>query len=1533
MLNTPDLNQPDTVGDEELADEMEAVAIVGMALRVPGAACLDEFWENLRDGVESTTFFNDDQLRSAGVSESALSDPDFVKAFGLLKGADLFDNEFFDILPREAEILDPQHRQLLECSWEALEHAGYGPASHSFDGAGRIGMMSGVGLNNYLLHNLVGRSDLIETLGGWQITLANDKDFAATRVAYKLNLRGAALNVSTACSTSLVSVAMACQSLLSYQSDMILAGGCSIHLPQDQGYWYHPGGTLSADGHCRAFDEQAQGTLDGNGVAVVVLKRLDDAIKDNDTIYGVVRGFAVNNDGAHKVGYTAPSVEGQSGVIREAQEMAEVSADTIAYVETHGTGTDLGDQVEITALTEAFRDAGITSNQTCGLGSVKTNVGHLDTAAGTTSLIKTVLGLKHGQIPPSLHFTKPNPKLNLETSPFYVNAALREWPRLKGAPRRAGVSSFGIGGTNAHLVVEEAPVAAQMDAGRPWQIVALSARTEAALAQNSSRLANWLSRADSTSFADIAYTLQMGRCAFKQRQVVMSTTHQDAVDKLRTLSAKQVISGSVTGQSPAVVFMFPGQDAQYTGMAQTLYRDEPLFKQQVDLCAEIVQREHGIDLMSRLFSEHRAPGEPSFSLDPLPIFVTEYALARCWLALGVQPQAMIGCSLGEYVCACLAQVFSLEDALMLAISSGRLFSILQPSPSLSVLLSVSLSASELQPLLNDGLGLSMVSAPKQCVVGGRVEAVAILRTQLTEIGASYVDIPLGLPFHTKFMQPFVELYRAQLKKVKFSAPKIPFISCVTGDWIKPEQAMDPEHYLRLANETIELANGFEQLFSPANSLADSLANSLAKSIFLEVGPSQTMSSFALLQNTRPAGAQILSSLADPRYAATQSMTSADSFYFQSAIARLWVSGVDINWSAFYSNQHHQRVALPSYAFEHKRYWVDPQPVEHSAVAFNVANNVANKAAGKEPDLAQWFYRPSWHELAVPAANPLSGQWLVVGESTGLASDLVEHLRAAGVDVTFYSSPSLETAADWDAVFAVTGGGEQFFDHLVYLGLLDQCATDDKRLLAAGFYALLALGQSLGRRVFSETIKLTLLTDNSLSIGGGIVSPTNAAVLGPLLVLPQEYPNLQCRMIDVMVPELAWQRSRLLDDLLVEFSAQERIVALRSGQRWAETFEPYKAALAAEVKPGKNKTFQENGVYLITGGLGNIGLVLAECIARQTSGVNLVLTTRQACLAVDSERLQKVKMLEALGATVQVAVADSSDTLAMSMLIAEVEQRFDAINGVIHAAGLVGQESFATVGESSSEFCMKQFKPKLEGVRVLEQVLGDRPLDFCILCSSLASILGGLGFAAYAAANAYLDSFVVAHNQTHATRWISVNWEGWRFDDELESGQAGAAVAELGMSPAEGVDIFQRILMTPHRDRFVISSSDLKYRLQQWVAPKGELPPVIVATAQHARPSMLGEYIAPAGDVELQIAQLWESLLGINGIGADDSFFELGGNSLLLTQLLAQIRKTFRQELSLTSLFERPTITDIASMIIQVQQDNAEAEAEREEGVL
>lgn len=1501
-------NHLDESVDSNGSTQLDNIAIIGMALRVPGAKTLEQFWVNLKDGVESTTFFTDQMLIEAGVDPAVLNDPLFVKAFARLEGADQFDASFFDLTPHEAEVLDPQHRQLLECGWEALEHAGYGPGSISFKVAGRIGFFAGVGLNSYLLNNLMGRQDLLETLGGWQITLGNDKDFAVTRVAYKLDLRGPVANVSTACSTSLVAVVMGCQSLLSYQSDMILAGGCSIHLPQDHGYWHHPGGTLSPDGCCRAFDAQAQGTLDGNGVAMVMLKRLEDAIADGDTIHAVIRGFAVNNDGANKVGYTAPSVAGQSMVIREAREMARVAASSIGYVETHGTGTDLGDLVEITALTEAFRDAGVTTFQQCAIGSLKTNVGHLDTAAGVASLIKTVLSLKHGKIPPSLHFTRPNPKLELEQSPFYVNARVTsDWPRLPGIPRRAAVSSFGIGGTNAHVIVEEAPVRGLSRSVRPWQLLPVSARGERSLQGNCERLATYLVSSGDAPVVDVAYTLQTGRCAFPYRTAILTRTTREAAVALTDSTSTRILHGRVLDHAPTVVFLLPGQESQYPGMARELLRDEPIFQQAVERCAEILRRRHHIDLVARMRNHESI----EYATDPIPLFVVEYALAQFWLALGVKPRALLGSSLGEYVCACLSGVLSLEDALALAVAGRELFAVLQRAP----LIGVSISEAELRPLLEPGLGISMVCAPRQCVVGGQAAAVSSLMCKLDRAGIHYVQTPLDLPFHTEFMEPFLGPYRQVLRKVSFHPPIIPYVSCVTGDWIRSEDAMDPEHYLRLAANTVRIDRACATIFR------------IPDAIFLEVGPSQTMTSFLQLQSGRPVGATVLASQRDQRYTPEDDNSANEPLTLYTAVARLWTLGVEIDWLALYPDKTRQRLPLPTYAFDTQRFWLDP------VRSPSTGEPSVPETVGKHPDPTRWFYLPAWRELPpLPKTTPV-GTWLVLGSASGLGLRLATQLRAHGVKVVQVEYPTESTQATrWDVLFDQTERAGQPFDQVVYLGLLEPGLSEtDSSQLENGFYAFLALGKSLGRRVFTQTVTLNLVGEDLLSLGTAVSAPAKAACLGPLRVLPQEYPNLRCRLIDVQLSAVDWQQARLMDQLIAEFSGPERVVALRLGQRWVERYEPYITPTFSETS-----LLRAGGVYLITGGLGNIGLTLAERIAKRTPGARLVLTTRGEWPATaSSERVRRVQLLEELGAQVKVVRVDVTNESAMGGLVREIERDLGPLRGVVHAAGLVGQESFATAAESTVSFCSAQLMPKLMGSRVLETVLGDRLLDFCILCSSLSPILGGLGFTAYAAANACLDSFVVRHNRTHRSPWICVNWEGWLFDALPTGNQAGAAIAELGLFPDEGADLFEQILALPTMDRIVISTGNLENRIRQWVDMKVNLSLEETNHPRHTRPELLGPFEPPSGGVEIEIARLWERLLGIQGIGALDNFFALGGNSLLLTQLLAQIRKSFRMEFSLTSLFERPTIRDIAALIevTRTALPSIDEEEGREEGVI
>ncbi|MCA9970365.1 MAG: type I polyketide synthase, partial [Anaerolineales bacterium] len=580
------------MSEVDMAEPIEGIAIVGMAGRFPQAKDLAAFWQNLCAGVEATTTFTDDELEAAGVPAAQFSQPTYVRSKAILEEPAMFDAAFFGLSPREAEVIDPQHRIFLESAWEALEDAGYDP--EAFDGA--IGVYAGSSMNTYLLDNLASNPDILAIIGEYQAMLGNDKDFLPTRVSYKLNLTGPSVNVQTACSTSLVAVAMACQSLLSFQCDMALAGGVSVMFPQHKGYVYREGGILSPDGHCRTFDQDAQGMYPGQGVGIVVLRRLEDALADGDHIYAVIRGSAINNDGALKVGYTAPSVDGQAEVIGMAQALAEVEPESIGYVEAHGTATPLGDPIEIAGLSKAFR-AETDATGFCAIGSVKTNIGHLDAAAGVAGLIKTALALKHRQIPPSLNYTAPNPKIDFESSPFYVNTALAEWPTGE-TPRRAGVSSFGIGGTNAHVVLEEAPVVEGEAGGeRPFHLLPLSARSETALQAATERLAAHLAAHPEQPLADVAYTLQVGRRAFAQRRIVAARDHADAVTALRGLTAGRVFDGrSEATEAPPVVFMFSGQGSQYVGMGRGLYEHEPVFRAEVDRCAEFLKPHLGLDL-------------------------------------------------------------------------------------------------------------------------------------------------------------------------------------------------------------------------------------------------------------------------------------------------------------------------------------------------------------------------------------------------------------------------------------------------------------------------------------------------------------------------------------------------------------------------------------------------------------------------------------------------------------------------------------------------------------------------------------------------------------------------------------------------------------------------------------------------------------------------------------------------------------------------------------------------------------------------
>jgi acyl transferase domain-containing protein/uncharacterized coiled-coil protein SlyX len=974
---------------ENSYEENYDIAIIGMAGRFPGAPDLDKFWRNLRSGVESIGHFTEEELLDSGFPLEMIRHPDFVSAKGVLDDADMFDAAFFGISPREAELMDPQHRLLMECAWQALEDAGYDSEKYN----GRISVFTSTGLNTYLPFNICSHPGLALKVGGFHLSICNDKDFVATRIAYAMNLKGVGVNISTACSSSLVSLHFACQNLLTHQSDMALVGAVTVHFPQKVGHIYEAGAAYSPDGHCRPFDATPSGLIDGNGVATVVLKRLDDALADGDTIYAVVKGTAVNNDGRLKVGYTAPSIEGQSAVILEALEIAGVDPDTISYVEAHGTATPLGDPIEVEGLTHAFRKSTQRMGY-CGLGSVKSNIGHVDTAAGLAGLMKIVLGMRHGQLAPSLHFQLPNPKLRLEESPFYVVSQLKEWPRSENHPRRAGISSFGVGGTNAHAIIEEAPTEQEVTASRNHQLLMLSARTSPALEDSIRQLANHLTSHPDVNLADVAYTHHLGRRMFNRRAVFSATCVSEAIAALE--DPKRIRTG-VVDDARSIAFMFPGQGSQYTGMARALYEREQTFREELDRCAELLQPELGRDLRSLLFAEPAEANDAELQQTAVAqpaLFAVEYSLARLWMSWGIRPAAMIGHSIGEYVAACLAGVFSLPDALKIVATRGRLMQSMPPG----VMLAVPLPEDEVQPLAEGLMEIAAVNSQAMSIVSGSVAAAEEFEARLNERNLICQRLYTSHAFHSSMMEPMLKPFQQTLESIRLNPPQIPFISNLTGDWIDAHDAVRPAYWCDHLRNAVRFSAGLKTL------LAES------PFILLEVGPGRVLTGLA-----RQTGA-----VPQPRCHTSlphATETVDDQQFLLATLGELWLSGATVDWPSYYRNERRRRIPLPTYPFQRQRYWIEPYKPEQAVTTrsgelptvpqaspepIDLSIGVDTLPRHERPDLGCEYVAPRneqesvlaeiWQELLGVSRIGIHDNFFELGGHSLLATQILARLR-------------------------------------------------------------------------------------------------------------------------------------------------------------------------------------------------------------------------------------------------------------------------------------------------------------------------------------------------------------------------------------------------------------------------------------------------------------------------------------------------------------------------------------------------------------
>jgi iturin family lipopeptide synthetase A len=1496
-----------------------AVAVVGMAGRFPGAADVEELWRNLRAGVHSITFFDADELAAAGVEASLLRDPAYVPARGVLEGADGFDAGFFGFTPREAEVMDPQHRIFLETAWEALENAGY----DSRRIGETVGIFAGSSTSMHLAHVLA-RPELAAAVGALQVELGNGKDFLALRAAHRLDLRGPAVSVQTGCSTGLVSVHLACQALLAGECDVAIAGGVSVRPGQDRGYRYAPGGILSPDGHCRAFDARAAGTVAGAGVALVVLRRLADALEAGDTVRAVIRGSAVNNDGAQKVGFTAPSVEGQAAVIEEALAVAGVDPGTVGYVEAHGSGTELGDPVEVAALAQAFGPG--PRRGSCALGSLKTNIGHLDAAAGAAGLVKAVLAVERGEIPPSLHFEHPNPRIDFTASPFFVNTTLRPWPG--DGPRRAGVSSFGIGGTNAHVVVEQPPAAAPLLAARRWQLLALSARTPAALEAATDRLAAHLRAHPGQPLADVAWTLQAGRRAFAHRRVLVAREGEDAAAALEARAPDRVAGGRADEAARPVTFLFPGLGSHYAGMGRGLYEAEPVYRAEVDRCAELLRPRLGLDLRDVLYppgapeeadgsggidlramlGRSTARDEPGAGLDDTGVaqpalFVTEYALARLWMHWGVRPAAMMGHSLGEYVAATLAGVWSLEDGLMLTTERARMIAELPAGG----MLGLAVPEAEARAFLRDGLCVAALHGPSITVLSGPAAAVDALQAEMAARGAVHRRLPVRHAFHSAMMEPVAGRLADLLAGLRLHAPGIPFVSNVTGTWIRASDATDPAYWARHLCGRVRFGEGVEALARDGYRL------------FLEVGPGHALRMLAVqLDVWGDAPPAVVASL---RHGYER---HPDAAHLLGAAGRLWAAGADVDWRAMHAHERLHRVPLPTYPFERTRFRVDPP--RGTGAGAPLAGPLARR-----PDPADWLYLPTWTRAPLAAPGTVEpADWLVLADGDGIGGALAERLAALGHRVAVVE-PGAGFARAGDGGWAVRPGRADDLAALrgglaaaglrprrvVHLWGLGRGDGTDASAQVRGYATVAALGAVFGVEEAEGPLRLVVVTEGAREVAGGEgADPARATVLGACLALPHEHPGLTCRTVDVR--RGGGGAAALVDALLAEVAgeAADDVVALRGPLRWVRGYQPVRPpAGPAALRPG--------GAYLFSGGLAAEGDALAAHLSALGARVAVIAdpafpdrASWDACLAsgprgaADARAIRWLRAAEARGEAPLLLRARADDAEAVRAAVHQARAVFGRLDGVVHAVRL-GAPERAARSSADPEAAAAGLAGVARGLAALDRATEGLPLDFRIVQNSNLTVLGAPGMGAFLAACALVDAWA-EQGAARGVPWTSVGWDRWHRAGE-EEGDVDSAAAGHAILPAEGVRVFTHLAGLAREPRVVVSTCDLSARRARLHAPPGAREKE-GGDALHPRPAGSGPFHPPTRGAEAVLAGIWRELLGIREVGVRDDFFALGGHSLLGMQALARVRDAFGVELPLRAVFEAPTIAALATLV-------------------
>ncbi|OON70558.1 hypothetical protein B0919_00590 [Hymenobacter sp. CRA2] len=1477
------------------------IAIIGMSGRFPHSADHRQFWQHLKQGHELLHTFSDEELRQAGVPESSLQDRRYVKTVGVVDDKDCFDASFFGYSVPEATFMDPQIRLFHEQCWTALEDGGY---TGQLDKQ-RIGLYAGASVNdNWKLHAY--EHAATSGVDPFYLNMISAHRFITTLVSYKLNLRGPSVFTDTACSTSLTAVQLACRSLLMRDCSLALAGGVSLKTLKSKGYFYEEGMVSSADGHCRTFDASASGTASGEGAGVVLLKRLSEAIKDGDHIYAVIRAAVLNNDGSQKVGYTAPSVKGQADCIRTAQRLAGVPPQSISYVEAHGTATRLGDPVEIRALNEAFGVGG--QGKYCAIGSVKSNMGHLDAAAGIAGLLKVALSLKHRLLPASLHFKSPNPEIDFASGPFHVNTELRPWEPRDNFPLRAGLSSLGIGGTNAHLVLEEAPEQPATGPGRPHQLLTVSAKTPGAVGRYLGALEQFLHSDEPLNLADMAYTLQAGRKHFPYRKTLVFQDRAGLLEQLQAAKAEAQFP-KANEQRSKVVFMFSGAGSQYVTMGQGLYETEEVFRQAMDQGFEQLRQLTGEDYRTLFYPAEPGEYRINHMLHAQPaIFLFGYALAKLLMSYGVTPDYMMGHSVGEYAAACLSGVFSFEDALKLVVRRGQLMHSLPEG----AMLSVPLPEAEAQQYLNSQVSLAAVNGPEQVVLSGTIPAIHVLMARLEAD-----DIPSTLLHathagHSFMLDPILAAYRADVQSVTRHAPTIPFVSCLTGQLVTADECQSADYWVRHMRETVRFSDGVA-----------TLAAAHSSAVFVELGASNALTSLLRQRKDGPLAAVNL--VKHPKEA------EHDAPYLLSRLGQLWVRGLDLDWSALHRHEARRRVSLPTYAFEPLRF---PAEVEPFASGLMAAPGLPQP--GAQQSLRDWLYYPTWKRAERLGTAVLGPRESFVYFSPGgeFAQSLAIALREAGHTVVEVVAGEAYQSLE-DGRYALNPTQPTDFTQLVralqaeglgattVLYAWPLAATEPLTSLSAEApafgLAYLGLAHAMQALAPEFTLKSVAVLTSGLHqvLGSEQLAYVQSLALGLVRVIPQEY-GIPCSNID-LDPQNPGSLTALVQEIGQHSSGKDRVVALRHGKRWVEDFEHHVADEQPLLPGGR-----QGGKYLLTGGLGNVGYTLAQHLLTRYDAT-IILLGRRDLAQLPAAAQQKWQHLRSLSTRVSYHSFDVADAAALERLVAAEEAAGQPIDGVIHAAGVTDERYFELIDDLTPARALTMLSPKVMGLESLYAVFKYRNPDFVWLTSSMSTVLGGLSFASYVAANAYMNHFMTAR-AAELPGWKCMVVGGIAFDADSPAANDATRSA---LRPQEVVELFEWHVGGPAQPLVLQSTQDIwalkRLSLRKPDEALAAQPEPTTTTGAHKleRPHLLNSYVAPATATEHKLQGIFEDFFGIAGIGVEDLFFDLGGDSLKGMMLLKRIKQGFNVQLPLRDFLLNATIRFIAEKLDELAAAPAE----------